>query len=110
MVSKTDTVIDGIKTSMYVSILKKLNKYNMYSLYANPENSLGDIVKYTSIESHSAAEVKVVCGVRRRISDMLRNPVYEKKADADVCDFFKVKGKCYQPCVRFYWLQCLLSL
>ena len=46
---KTETAIDGIRTSMYVSVPEEAEHIKkMYSLYANGGNSLGDIIKYFS--------------------------------------------------------------
>ena len=42
--TKTDTVIDGIKTSMYVPVDEEAEQIKlMFSMYQKPENSLGDI-------------------------------------------------------------------
>ena len=88
--AKTETVIDGIKTSMYVPVPEEAEQMRlMYSLYANPENSLGDIIHY--FNEHGIEHLRGGMWSTARISDMLRNPVYVK-ADADVYDFFKSQG------------------
>jgi hypothetical protein len=88
--SKTDTVIDGIKTSMYAEVPEEAEQVRlMYSLYEDPKNSLGDIVKY--FNEHNVKHLRGGMWSTSRISDMLRNPVYVK-ADADVYDFFKSQG------------------
>ena len=88
--AKTETVIDGIKTSMYVPVPEEAEQMRlMYSLYSNPENSLGDIINY--FNEHGIEHLRGGMWSTARISDMLRNPVYVK-ADADVYDFFKAQG------------------
>ena len=84
--AKTDTVIDGVKTSMYVPVPEEAEQMRlMYSLYANPENSLGDIIRY--FNENGIKHLRGGMWSTSRISDMLRNPVYVR-ADADVYDFF----------------------
>ncbi len=88
--AKTDTVIDGIKTSMYTPVPEEAEQIRlMYSLYANPENSLGDIISY--FNKHGIENLRGGMWSTARISDMLRNPVYVK-ADADVYEFFSSQG------------------
>ena len=88
--SKATTVIDGIKTSMYVPVPEEAEQMRlMYELYADPKNSLGDIIRY--FNEHGIKHLRGGMWSTARISDMLRNPVYVK-ADADVYDFFKSQG------------------
>ena len=88
--SKTTTVIDGIKTSMYVPVPEEAEQIRlMYALYADSKNSLGDIIRY--FHAHGIKHLRGGMWSTARISDMLRNPVYVK-ADADVYDFFKSQG------------------
>lgn len=88
--TKEETLIDGIKTSMYVPVPEEAKQIQlMYSLYANPENSLGDIIKY--FHANNIKQLRGGVWNTARISDMLRNPVYVK-ADAYVYDFFKSQG------------------
>ena len=61
----------------------------MYALYADPKNSMGDIIRY--FNEHGIKHLRGGMWNTARISDMLRNPVYVK-ADADVYDFFKSQG------------------
>ena len=85
--SKTTTVIDGIRTSMYVPVPEEAEQMRlMYALYADPKNSMGDIIRY--FNEHGIKHLRGGMWNTARISDMLRNPVYVK-ADADVYDFFK---------------------
>lgn len=88
--SKTTTVIDGIRTSMYVPVPEEAEQMRlMYALYADPKNSMGDIIRY--FNEHGIKHLRGGMWNTARISDMLRNPVYVK-ADADVYDFFKSQG------------------
>jgi len=88
--SKTDTIIDGVKTSMYVLIPEEAEQIRlMYALYANPPNSLGDIVAY--FNKRGIRQLRDGMWNTARISDMLRNPVYVQ-ANADVYDFFVSQG------------------
>lgn len=88
--SKTTAIIDGIRTSMYVPVPEEAEQMRlMYALYADPKNSLGDIIRY--FNEHGIKHLRGGMWSTSRISDMLRNPVYVK-ADADVYDFFKSQG------------------
>ena len=88
--SKTTTVIDGIRTSMYVPVPEEAEQMRlMYALYADPKNSMGDIIRY--FNEHGIKHLRGGMWNTARISDMLRNPVYVKAA-ADVSDFFKSQG------------------
>lgn len=88
--SRTETVIDGIKTSKFVPIPEEAEQIRlMFSLYANPENSLGDIIRY--FNENGIKHKRYGMWSTPRISEMLRNPVYVR-ADADVYDFFKSRG------------------
>jgi len=88
--AKMDTVINRIKTSMYISVPEESEQIKlMYSLYANSENSLGDIVTY--FNENGIIHLRGGMWSTARISDMLRNPVYVK-ADADVYEFFRSQG------------------
>ena len=88
--TKTETVIDGIRTSMYVPVPEEAAQIRlMYSLYADSDHSLGDIISY--FNENGIKQLRGGMWSTARISDMLRNPVYVK-ADADVYDFFKGQG------------------
>ncbi len=88
--SRTSTVIDGIKTSKYVPVPEEAEQIKlMYSMYADSNNSLGDIIAY--FNEHGIKQLRGGMWSVGRISDMLRNPVYVK-ADADVYDFFVSQG------------------
>ena len=88
--NKTDTIIDGVKTSMYTPINEETEQIKiMFSMYKNPENSLGDIIRYFS--ENNIKHLRGGCWSSARISEILKNPIYVK-ADADVYNFFKSKG------------------
>ena len=88
--SKKETLLDGVKTSMYVPVPEEAEQIRlMYSLYADPSHSLGDIVRY--FNQHGIKHLRGGMWSTARISDVLRNPVYVK-ADADVYDFFQSQG------------------
>ncbi len=88
--TKTDTVIDGIKTSKYLPIPEEAEQIRlMYSLYSDSNNSLGDIIAY--FNENGIKHLRGGMWSVGRISDMLRNPIYVK-ADADVYGFFKSQG------------------
>lgn len=88
--SRTDAIIDGVKTSMYVPLPEEADQICLiYSLYADPCHSLGDVVRY--LNGHGIAHLRGGMWNTARISDILRNPVYVR-ADADVYRFFKSQG------------------
>lgn len=88
--AKVNTVIDGIETSMYVPVPEEAQQLRlMYSLYADPTNSLGDILRH--FNEKGIKQLRGGTWSTARISDMLRNPIYVK-ADAAVYDFFKSQG------------------
>ena len=87
---KVKTEIDGIKTSKYVPIPEEAEQIRlMYSLYADEDNSLGDIIAY--FNKNGIKHFRGGMWSVGRISEMLRNPIYVM-ADADVYDFFKSQG------------------
>ena len=87
---KIKTEIDGIKTSKYVPVPEEAEQIRlMYSLYADEDNSLGDIIAY--FNKNGIKHLRGGMWSAGRISEMLRNPIYVM-ADADVYDFFKSQG------------------
>jgi len=84
------TTIDGIKTSKYVIDEEESAHVKLlFSMYADPSNSLFDIVRYLV-----ANNIKKTNGTNwstATISMLLRNPVYVK-ADLAVYEFFKSQG------------------
>lgn len=88
--TKVNTVIDGVKTSKYIPIPEEAEQIQlMYSLYANPENSLGDLIKY--FNKHNMKQLRGGSWGAAKISKLLCNPIYVQ-ADSDIYDFFKSQG------------------
>lgn len=94
------TVIDNIRTSMYEEIPEESEQLKLiYSLYADPAHSLGDIIRY--LNKHGIKQLRGGTWNSARLSDMLKNPVYVK-ADIDVYHFFKSQGaNVYNPASDF---------
>ncbi|MCI9078917.1 MAG: recombinase family protein [Lachnospiraceae bacterium] len=85
-----DTVIDNIHTSMYEEIPEESSQLKLiYSMYADTDNSLGDIVQY--LDEHQIKNLRGASWNTARISEMIRNPVYVE-ADIDVYKFFQSQG------------------
>lgn len=88
--TKEEIIMDGIKTSMYVPVPKEAMQLQLiYSLYANTNRSLGDIIIYC--RDHKMEHLRAGMWNSARLSEILRNPVYVR-ADADVYEFFKSQG------------------
>lgn len=88
--SITDTIVDGKRTSKYVEEpIESEHIRLMYKMYADPSNSLGDIVKY--FNEHGIKHNRGKQWNTSRISEMLKSPVYVK-ANADIYSFFLNKG------------------
>ena len=96
----TNTVIDNVRTSMYEEVPEESEQLKLiYSLYADTEYSLGDIVRY--LNEHRIKNLRGANWNTARISEMLRNPVYVK-ADIDVYRFFQEQGaNIYNPACDF---------
>lgn len=96
----TSTVIDNVHTSMYEEVPAESEQLKLiYSLYADTDNSLGDIVRY--LNEHQIKNLRGADWNTSRISEMLRNPVYVK-ADIDVYRFFQSQGaNIYNPADDF---------
>lgn len=85
-----DTKISGIKTACYEPVEAEIEQIRlMYSIYARPETSLADIVRYFSC--NGIAHLRGKSWNTARISELLRNPIYVQ-ADMDVYDFFRSQG------------------
>lgn len=85
-----NTIIDGIKTSKYVQVEDEAEQIKlMYSIYSQPNASLGDVLRYFSEHNIKHLRNKVWCTAR--ISELMRNPIYVK-ADSDIYDFYKNQG------------------
>ena len=88
--ARQQTVLDGVRTSMFVPVPQEARQVQLiYSLYADPANSLGDLVRYLNVHGHK--QLRGGMWSTARLSEMLRNPVYVR-ADAAVYDFFKEQG------------------
>ncbi len=86
----TNTVIDDIRTSMYEEVPEESEQLKLiYSMYADTDNSLGDIVRY--LNRHQIKNLRGANWNTARISEMLRNPVYVE-ANIDVYQFFQSQG------------------
>lgn len=86
----TNTVIDNIRTSMYEEVPAESEQLKLiYSMYADTDNSLGDIVRY--LNEHRIKNLRGASWNTARISEILRNPVYVE-ADIDVYRFFQSQG------------------
>lgn len=86
----TNTVIDNIHTSMYEEVPEECEQLKLiYSMYADPSNSLGEIIRY--LNDHDMKHLRGGNWTTSRLSEMLRNPVYVK-ADIDVYNFYKGQG------------------
>ena len=96
----TNTVIDNIRTSMYEEVPEESEQLKLiYSMYADTDNSLGDIVRY--LNEHQIKNLRGANWNTARISEMLRNPVYVQ-ADIDVYQFFQSQGaNIYNPASDF---------
>jgi len=82
--------MDGIKTCMYKPIPEQMKIVQLiYQLYALPQVSFADVVKYLSknkIKNQAGKNFS-----RMRIRDIITNPVYVR-ADAAVFEFFRGQG------------------
>ena len=96
----TNTVIDNIRTSMYEEVPEESEQLKLiYSMYADTDNSLGDIVRY--LNEHQIKNLRGANWNTARISEMLRNPVYVE-ADIGVYQFFQSQGaNIYNPASDF---------
>lgn len=85
-----ETVIDHVRTSMYEEVAEESSQIRiMYSMYADPSHSLGDIARF--LDDRRLRNRRGERWSSARISEILRNPVYVK-ADIDVYHFFKEQG------------------
>ncbi len=84
--------IDGRKTSHYAVIPEEAEVVKLiFAMYAQPQTSYGDIVRY--LEEHGIENSRSKDGSwdRCRIAEMIKNPVYVK-ADLDLYRFYKDQG------------------
>lgn len=88
--SLKETVIDGVKTAKYEPVEDEMEQIKiMYSIYSQPNKTLGDVLRYFSAHDLKHLRGKVWCTAR--ISELLRNPIYVK-ADSEIYDFYKNQG------------------
>lgn len=82
-------IIQGVRTSRFVPVEEECRQIRlMYALYADPVNSLGDVVG--SLQAHGG-HLRGGIWSTPRVSELLRNPVYVR-ADAGVYEFYKSRG------------------
>lgn len=85
-------LIDGKRTSHYVIDPVEAEVVKLiFSMYAEPQTSYGDIVRYLVEQGIENTHTKDGGWDRCRIADMVKNPVYVK-ADLDVYRFYKDQG------------------
>ncbi len=96
----TSTVIDNIRTSKYQEVPEESEQLKLiFSMYADTDNSLGDIVRY--LKEHQIKNLRGADWNTARLSEMLRNPVYVE-ADIDIYRFFQSQGAAiYNPASDF---------
>lgn len=88
--ARQEVVLDGVRTSMFVPEPQEARQVQLlYSLYADPANSLGDLVRY--LNEHGYRQLRGGTWSTARLSELLRNPVYVR-ADATVYEFFQEQG------------------
>ena len=81
-------MIDGIKTSHYVVVPEEAEVLKlMYSMYAQPQVSVGDVVKHLIELGIKNTRGKKGCWDKARVSEMMKSPIYVK-ASMDVYEFF----------------------
>ena len=84
--------IEGKKTAHYKIIPEEAEVVKLiFSMYAQPQTSYGDIVRYLIENGITNSRTKDGAWDRCRIADMVKNPVYVK-ADLDVYRFYKDQG------------------
>lgn len=85
-----DTVIDGIKTSMYEPIPTEIEVVRLiYSLYADPQTSFSDVMRY--LLDHGIRNRDGDGFSRTRLRDIIVNPIY-LRADDTIYEFFQSQG------------------
>lgn len=81
--------IDGKMTSRYVLEPEEARIVKLiFSMYAEPQTSYGDIVRYLVENGIKNTRTKDGVWDRCRIADMIKNPIYVK-ADLDIYRFYK---------------------
>lgn len=89
---KEPYMIDGKKTSRYEIVPEEAETVKLiYTMYAEPQTSYGDIVKYLVKQGIPNNRREDGAWDRCRIAEMIKNPVYVK-ADLDLYRFYKSQG------------------
>lgn len=82
--------IDGIATKTYEVVEEEADTVKLiFSMYAEPQTSFGDIMRYLNAHGITKRDDKPFC--RSRLRDMVVNPVYVK-SDYKIYDFFRSQG------------------
>ena len=85
-----ETMIDGVRTKMYEPIPEEAEiVQTMFRMYAEPQSSFGDIVRYLDERQIKKRDGKPFS--RSRIRDVVVNPVYVR-ADYRLYEFYKAQG------------------
>lgn len=85
-------VLDGKKTSRYVMVPEEAEVVQtIYSLYAQPNTSLGDVSRYLKEQGIQNVGAKNGVWSRSRLADLIKNPVYVR-ADWKLYRFYREQG------------------
>ncbi len=85
-------LLQGKKTSRYAVCTEEAEVIRqIYTRYANPQVSVGDIVKFLWENGIPNSRTKDGCWSKSYIVSILKNPIYVK-ADLDIYHFFKEQG------------------
>jgi len=85
-----DTIIDGVKTSMYVEKPEEIKIVKLiYSMYSDPQTSFMDIIKF--FKEHGIKNQDGKNFSRMRLRDIIINPIYVR-ADSTIYEFFQSQG------------------
>ena len=83
------TIIDGIHTKRMVASQPAADHIKlMYEMYARPDTSFGDIIRYFQEQGIAINDIELS---RSQISYMLKEPIYAQ-ADLEMYEFFKNHG------------------
>lgn len=86
----TEAVVDGINTSKYEGISDEIEIVKLiYDLYAEPQISFSDVIKYLREHGIKASDGKGF--TRSKIRAIVTNPIYVK-ADDRIYEFFQTQG------------------
>lgn len=86
----TQTVIDGVKTSMYEIKPDEAEQIKLiYELYSKPDCSYGDIIR--CFQERGIVKTDGKPWGRTRLADILKNPIYVR-ADLSIYEFYREQG------------------